>query len=272
MSNLIRATMKKIFLLFALILPCLYIFGQPIIPKGSYQFTESIIQDFSEMKVKDSIENIEIYNNYKVVVVGQSIDLSTTYFKYWNFPKLIKEKNDKGIEIIGPNPKAIIYNGKIFELPTNVFDKITRPLYSRYKGTAVGVYTVPFRLRGVNGNFDFESSLSLQANLVAGFGSIYKDYSYADFSIGIGLTSVKLTPINSLVLDDRTASAFTVSTGVILKPSKYANLGLFVGVDNLGASDRDVNWIYNGKVWYGVGINISFNSITTDQTSKVGNN
>jgi hypothetical protein len=197
-----------------------------------------------------------------------SDDLKTVYIKYWNYSLKQKSKNNwYSKATFTDNPKANKFNGNVFELPSEYFKKITQPLFSRYKGTSVGVYTIPFRLRGSGDDFDFESSLSLQANLVAGFGKRTNESSWIDLSLGIGLTGVNLNSNNSNVTDQRTASAFTVSSGIVLKPSKYANIGLFLGWDNLGVNDKDVDWVHNGNLWVGLGINISFNTITTDQSA-----
>ncbi|WP_026809924.1 hypothetical protein [Arenibacter latericius] len=101
---------------------------------------------------------------------------------------------------------------------------------------------------------------------MAGFGTRTKEYSWIDISLGIGLTGVNLNSDNSNISGQRTASAFTISSGIVVKPSKFANLGLFIGSDTLGANDRDVQWIYNRDLWIGLGLNVSFNAITTNQS------
>lgn len=247
--------------------------SQDKIEKGSYQFTTNIIQSSSEMKEKGGTGKVEIFKGSKITVVGISNDLTTVYIKYWNYPVNIKTKN--GFfkkKTISSNPRASAFNNKVFELPLESFKKIVQPLYQRYKGTNVGVYTIPFRLRGSGKDFDFESSLSLQANLVAGFGKQTMERSWIDLSLGIGLTGVNLNSNNSNIEEQRTASAFTISSGLVLKPSEFANIGLFIGCDNLGMNDRDVDWVYNGNLWIGLGINISFNTITTNQSPDKRNN
>ena len=160
------------------------------------------------------------------------------------------------------------YNGvemdKIFTLTLEEFSQLTSPLYRIFKGTKVGAYTVPFRLRGVGNNFDFESSLSLSANMIFGWGSTYKQESWFDASFGVGLTKVNLTKNNSLVTENRTASAFTLSLGGVVKPAPNINGGIFVGWDFLGADDRNVEWSYNKKMWLGLGINISLNEVKSE--------
>lgn len=254
--------------IFALGILNLVSYGQTEVEKGSYQFTEDFIADLSPLKIKGSSKKVEIEEGSKVKVVGMSDDLKKVYIKYWSYPEKIKSRDGLFKEAtFTDNPKAKTFNEDVFELSSEFFKKITIPLYSRYKGATVGVYTVPFRLRGIGDNFDFESSLSLQANLVAGFGRRTNENSWLDCSIGLGLTGVGLTPQNSNVIEQRTASAFTISSGIVFKPSKVANIGLFVGWDNLGSNDRDVGWTYNGDMWLGLGLNISFNAITTDKSA-----
>lgn len=177
------------------------------------------------------------------------------YYRYWDF-----------------NASSALYqkynNGKLFRMSESNFNMATQRLYSRYKGVKVGVYTVPFRLRGIGTkNFDFETALSLQSNIVFGFGKITNPESMFDISWGIGLTRVNLDSSNSNVTENRTASALTTSFGGVIKPSQYVNIGVFFGWDFLGKTDRQVQWIYNKKTWLGIGVNISFDAIKTDNTA-----
>ncbi len=179
------------------------------------------------------------------------------YYKYWEFEDstLQSKYND----------------GKIFKMKKEDFMIITNRLYRRYKGAKVGAYTIPFRLRGINsGNFDFETALSLQANVVFGFGQQTKQESWLDLSWGLGLTKINLDSDNSKVTESRTASALTTSLGGVIKLDKYVNLGLFLGWDFLGKKDRETEWIYNKKPWLGIGINISFDGIKTTKTTDNG--
>lgn len=163
-----------------------------------------------------------------------------------------------------------LYNNgdPVFSMPINDFVQSVHPLYNAMKDPVIGLYTIPFRFRGHSETFDFESSLALQTNIVFGFGNRSKAESFLDVSAGIGLSSINLSPKNSNVSADRTASAITVSGGVLWKPTRFTNIGLFIGSDFLPAKDRNVNWIYAGKLWTGVGINISFNKVDTDRTSN----
>lgn len=231
---------------------------------GSYEFNQSLDIGASEqvrVGIKDEKSRdikIEISSGDRITVIRVDETEGLVYFKYW-FHDTSNADEYK------------LYNNGVFTLPLSQFKQVTVPLYHWYKGATVGAYTVPFRLRGIGikgDPFDFESSLSLQANLVFGLGSIYSQTSWLDVSLGIGLTGVNLDAQNSTVTSARTASALTLSFGALFKPSDFANIGLFLGWDTLGANDREVNWLYNGGTWLGLGININFNEISTTKSAK----
>jgi hypothetical protein len=178
---------------------------------------------------------------------------------------------DGFIEIVSEDGDEIKYrevggsSTEIHSMPKAQFFYSTDQRFQRYKGAEVGVYTVPFRLRGGGDDFDFEAALSLQANIVFGFGRKDSSKSWLDLSAGIGITSINLDEQNSNVTENRTASALTLNLGAVAKPAENANIGIFIGGDFLGKNDRQVDWVYNRNVWIGIGINISFNKIETGE-------
>lgn len=233
---------------------------------GSFYFKQSLPEEVSPQKQEfrenkravgkaDIEEGYRISTLYKKEVSKGKYDI---YYKYWKFPELSGADNKVS--------KASIYNGNIYSMPEDKFIQLTSPLYRRFKGFSVGAYTVPFRLRGIGGkDFDFESSLSLQSNFIVGWGSAKSKRSWFDVSVGLGVTGVNLNSKNSLVTQNRTATALTVSLGALLKPTNYVNVGVFIGQDYLGERDKDVNWKYNGKTWIGLGVNITFNELRTNE-------
>lgn len=235
---------------------------EPLQVGQMYEFIASKIAANTDQKYADNANKWAPYgvsSGYKVIVNHLRDD--SVYYSYLNF-------SDQSLYSIYNTPTTWVMSEKEFE-------EIARPLYSRYKGAKVGVYTVPFRLRGVGAKgepFDFESSLSLSANLVFGFGSRREKHSIADLSLGLGLTSIGLDSLNSEVSENRTASAFTLSMGLVLWPNEHINIGAFVGWDKLGLKDRSTDWIYDGKTWLGLGINIGFEALTTDKNAKIGKN
>jgi hypothetical protein len=226
---------------------------------GSYEFTQTFPLGFTPQLEYGTTNPVPIGKGYKISVLYEFDD--RIYFKYWNFKD-------------GTSQFTTYNNDKVFSIEKSKFDQLVQPLFRRYKGVSFGAYTIPFRLRSIGGgdDFDFESSLSLQANLVFGFGSKYKQESWFDASIGIGLTGINLNDKNSLVTEDRTASAFTFSFGAVVKPAKYANIGIFMGWDFLGKQDNEIKWDYDGKTWIGIGINVSFNEVKTEKSATNLNN
>lgn len=151
-----------------------------------------------------------------------------------------------------------------FAVKKEDFFYYTEQQFDRFKNVEVGLYTIPFRIRGGGDDLDFETNLSLQANIVFGFGKRKSQVSWFDASVGIGLSSIALNEKNSKVTENRTASALTLSIGGVVKPTSRANIGLFLGGDFLGRNDRNVDWKYDKNLWLGVGINISLNKIETN--------
>lgn len=248
------------------------------IQKGYYQFNQDELIGSPQINDADGVAH-EIYEGYRIKVVKITANPVVIYYRYVPFHstkqtytrKFGLKTNKKTVA----SPLAAKFNGKLFRMSETNFEFYTDPVYSRFKGVDVGVYTVPFRLRDIGGKyFDFESSLSLQSNLIFGFGRTTKAHSWFDFSIGIGLTGVTIDSLNSnLPASDgsRSASAFTVSTGFVFKPTPFVNFGVFIGTDLLGLKDRSTGWVYNGKPWVGVGVNISFNRVDTDKSAKIIN-
>ena len=220
---------------------------------GSYEFIHSIPKTLSPELILDLSEQSEIKETQKVNVLYELN--GRVYYKYWLFEEDEEDKEK---------------NSQIYTIDKTKFMQLVRPLYRRYKGATFGAYTVPFRLRGLGKKnaFDFESSLSLQANLVFGFGSRYAQRSFFDASFGVGLTGISLNEGNSSISEDRTASAFTISFGGVMKPAEYANIGIFLGWDLLGQKDNEVDWIYNRKPWLGIGLNINFTQVKTNKPPK----
>ncbi|MBJ2125420.1 hypothetical protein [Flavobacterium sp. IB48] len=215
-----------------------------IFVNGRYTFKKyGQIKNTSKEEVIDTIFNFEMQKNTSVVI--QSLNQKDKYIYFRTDPESSYD---------------------LYGISVDNFTNYTQQRYRRYKSTEVGLYTIPFKLRGFGtDNFDFETNLSLLANLVVGFGTRQSQLSWFDASVGIGLSTISLDKINSNVTEPRTASALTLSAGGVFKFTSRANLGFFVGGDFLGKKDQSVNWKYNEKLWLGIGINISFNKLETDK-------
>lgn len=226
---------------------------------------------FSQVTTFDGDSNTLVGGKYlfKETKVFPEVDATDTTSE---IPELYVYKGDY-VEIITVENDIIYYKKQYadesdittYALKKADFFFYTKQLFSIYKGAEVGVYTIPFRLRGKGDKFDFESNLSLQTNVIFGFGNRNSQNSFIDLSAGVGLSSINLNENNSTVAENRTASALTWSLGAVLKPAKNVNFGVFIGADYLRADDRKVNWDYNKKMWVGLGVNISFNKLETDE-------
>ncbi|TDX11306.1 hypothetical protein [Flavobacterium sp. S87F.05.LMB.W.Kidney.N] len=216
-------------------------------------------------------------NNRQTLVGGRYLIVESREFKKGDygipedvsiikndFVEIIKEEGDN-ITFQSVNTKqAKEAKVDIFEqtLPKYLFFYYAKQQFQRYKGVSVGMYTVPYKLR-IAKNCDFEAALSLSTNLAFGIGTRDSQESWLDASVGIGVTSINLTKDNSDATENRTATALTLSFGTVFKFAKNANLGLFLGGDFLNKNDRKMNWIYNEKLWVGVGINVAFSNAST---------
>jgi len=266
--------MKKSILFIFLFIP-IGVFPQTEKPRelgGGYYFYKAPPASVTTQIRSDGDTDIHVPMKGRIYYLYSKDD--RVYYSYYPFQDRILEEIYNSFKLIDSINKDNPFNapeadaislGRFFSMDTTEFRNITKPLYRRFKGFSAGAYTLPFRVRGIGSNFDFESALSLQANVIAGFGSIYSDHSWFDLSFGVGLTGVKLTPKNSNVEEERSANAFTLSFGGVFKTQKFINAGLFIGADFLGRSDREVNWEYNKELWLGLGINITFNEITTEK-------
>lgn len=230
-----------------------------------YRFVTAQAQVISTQKKVDTktngliiaeIERYQVSIPWNAKVLVQMVDPDSVRYSYLTY----SDSSSENFEMYNKGRP-------LFEMTLKDFKKYAQPVYQYYKGVTVGLYSVPFRLRGKGDTFDFESSLALQANLVFGFGNSRSKESLFDASVGLGLSSINLDSLNSDVTEGRTASALTISLGAVVKLNRFANLGIFVGKDFLNARDRSTKWIFNKKTWVGLGINISFNEIATNKTN-----
>lgn len=189
-------------------------------------------------------------------------NIENTYFKKLE-EIFSNHQNDKDLQkLMGKlsNNSSKIVSGKkgVYSLPLDKFILSTKPLYNRVDWR-VGVYTVPFKLRF--GDFNFDANVNLGANIGAKIRwnrEIENSFALEPI-FGFGLASIQLDESNSSTASATNVSAFTVNTGVLIHITNTINVGLTYGFDNISKNDQNnYNWKYNGKGWLGIGINISF--------------
>ncbi|MCF8247271.1 MAG: hypothetical protein K9J37_19650 [Saprospiraceae bacterium] len=223
-----------------------------IVIGGNYRFLSNIPQN-DNYQLTETGTPVEVVKGKKINVLDVDIEENLVSYTYW-------ESLADGVT-----------SDEVLQMTLEKFERLTEPIYRVFKGFSAGAYTIPVRLRGIGkkSNFDFESSLSLSANFVVGWGCKDTPESFIDLALGVGLTSVVLTKNNSEITEDqRTAAAFTASLGVLVKPKPYVNIGLFWGGDWLGNPDKDtVKWKYNSKAWLGLGVNVFFNVTKSEENT-----
>lgn len=256
--------MKKL-LLFALLFGMWDIsWGQDFkqsITKGNYFLDGYISLDKLELP-NDNLFKGKINNfkgkDYKLFV--KSIQDDIVYFEFWDFNNPETNKIVNGIN-----------NDQVYSLPLSEFRKIVSPIYNRVDWR-VGIYTVPFKLRF--DDFDFDANVNIGTNIGAKIRvdrSIENGVSLEPI-FGFGLSSIKLDDSNSNAISATNVSAFTLNTGVLLHMTNEINVGLTYGWDNLSGKDQqNYSWKHNGKGWVGLGINVAF-SKPAKNTGDRGNN
>lgn len=201
-------------------------------------------------------KNVEIQQFSKVKVVDIAGD--TVFFTYLPF------KDKAQIAIYNKDANG---HTKVFAMPKDDFNELTNVYYDRFRGFKYGGYTVPIRLRNTDGNFEFSSGLSLGANIVGRWGSRMKENLFVDASFGVSLSKVDLNSTNSILnttgtpyenIEVHSLPAFTITLGALFNLAKNVNFGVYIGQDYLSTADNQTEWIYNGKTWLGLGLNVSF--------------
>lgn len=251
----------RLLIIFALCF-CLKNYAQEsVILNGNYFIDASI--NLSESKtISDSkfLRNIDNLKGKKYRLSVKAIEGDTVFFKFWDFDD--KTLNDKinGID-----------NEVIYQLSKSDFERLTKSYYDRLEWRS-GVYTVPFKLR--LSDFDFDANVNLGVNIGAKirWKRERKDGFALEPIFGFGLASIKLDEANSKVETPTNISAFSTNFGLLIHINSDINLGLVVGHDFISSHDQQKNdWKYNGKGWLGIGINIAFSKGTNNTGDIAGN-
>ncbi|WP_299362634.1 hypothetical protein [Winogradskyella sp.] len=270
--------MKKILIILVCIL-CNTVTSQEI--GYTYQFISPIY---------DSEKTVQFKKGHKVYVTMVGKD--SISFSYYKFTAGVntEELNDKYYfidkKMIEPSVEdgdGIFNNGNLdpsdirtFTLSVGDFDKYLTRFYPRFKGVSAGIFTVPFKLR--IDDFDFEQNVNIGMNLSFPFrmNRLKNNEHLLTPTLGIGLATISLNPNNSDLEasddenENRTASAFSISGGIMYQFSSTINIGFQYGFDFLGNKDKDIRWKYDRKPWIGIGINIGV-SVSDNEVSNPKN-
>lgn len=261
--------MRKI-VFFAIILSIKFIYSQQV--NENYKF----INPFTNTVKGNSIQ---YKPGHKVKIV--KVNKEKVYFRYYKFESKKKRSSKKSDSLnlkyvyeSDTEDKLSNHSGDDFIethfMSTDEFLNYTEKIYSKFKGVRAGFYTIPFKLR-IN-DFDFEQNINLGMNIgfQFRFSQMIDNRWIYEPTIGIGLSSINLNHKNSSVLEneDRTASALSLSSGLIIHFDSAINLGIFYGYDFLSNNDKEMNWKYNRKPWLGIGLNIGFSISESKDSDK----
>lgn len=272
--------MKRLFIVIALFVIANRAFSQDAVIGNNYYFKSSLSKSLTDQKLKRNTSDAvdpSLVIEYKKLVQVVNVEGGRVYFEYLKFPTDTAAKKFKGLnEAIKVDmiEKFRTYNvddnglTKTFSMATEDFNRLTGLYYARFRGFKYGAYTIPIRLRKSQDKFEFDSNLSLGANVLGRISlSRLKENAYCDLSVGVSLTKVNLNKDNSLLgasgtefenIETLSPAAITLSTGVLFNLAENVNFGVYMGWDKLSSADNKAEWIYNGKTWLGVGINVAF--------------
>lgn len=259
--------MKKLLFLFALIV-IQYSYSQKIGESYEFIVDHNNIESSKQFKKGHRVVVIDSSDNYIVFkylrFVGENLYELNNYYYY---SKALEKKEQKSIN-------AFTSTTQSFRMKADDFNKFTTKYYARFKGVVAGVFTVPFKIR-LN-DFDFEQNVNIGMNLGFPFriNRLKDDKWLLTPTLGIGLSTINLNQKNSNLEDNsteganRTASALTLSSGLMIQFSNTINLGFQIGFDYLGNNDKSIRWKYDRKPWLGIGINIGVSVSETKNTSQ----
>ncbi|HET9504320.1 MAG TPA: hypothetical protein VFO93_12325 [Hymenobacter sp.] len=123
-----------------------------------------------------------------------------------------------------------------------------------------GAVVMPFKFRPTTGDFTKDITFSGMGGIA--FNLAHEQKHTASFLLGLGITSVALTPKNSTATETVDRAAITLSFASLYQWNRL-QIGLLIGADFLGEGSD--SWKYNRKAWLaaGVGFNV-FKPESTD--------
>ncbi|WP_412850947.1 hypothetical protein ACL0VS_05445 [Chryseobacterium sp. PMSZPI] len=231
-----------------------------IVVNGNYFMKNEIYSN----TLKTDAEGFYFYANKnnlqdkkKLRLTVNAIEGNKVYFSIWSF------KNDDKL--------TNKISKKEYILSKEEFKNLMMPLYDKVDWR-VGFYTMPFKLRFHD--FNFDANINLGGNLGAKirFNRMKKDGFALEPMVGVGWSNIKMDDSNSLATSATNIGAFTINTGLLFYVTSEINIGLTLGWDNISGNDqKKYDWKYNGKGWLGIGINFSFSKEEKNTGSKDSN-
>jgi len=195
----------------------------------------------------------------KFTIVGSNED--NYIIKFWKWDNNIKDGKQKNENFVFDKSTK---NKRYFLLPKSDKEVYTRK-YVRGYAPVYGVTTLPFKYRPKTN--DFTKDLTLSG--LGGFKFNFSSEMSLALVVGTGLATVSVDSLSTHgnIKTTQDYAAISVPVGLVYEWEKL-QFGLFVGWDWL--SSNEINWVNNGKTWFGVGIGYSiFNSEKAKTTEGV---
>ncbi|MEM6686582.1 MAG: hypothetical protein AAF617_12445, partial [Bacteroidota bacterium] len=218
-----------------------YVFNTPVKMQGADMSDDTL--SFTEKK------NATAYSKQGQLFKVVFKDDNYVYIHFFNY----KDKNSQ-------EQKKYVEDGtsKFFRVKKDIFEETTDKMYSRYAGETFGVVSIPFKIRLGADDFETNANIGLNLGLRYRWNRRLEDRWILQPIIGIGISDIPLNEQNSNVEEAENRTAMSLSLGLMLNISKDVNLGVFCGVDRLNKANQSVQWKYQDKGWFGIGINIGF--------------
>jgi len=147
-------------------------------------------------------------------------------------------------------------NNNYFTLDALDFHKVAI-VYPKVRSFIFGALLVPIKLRPGKKDerfFDFSKDVSIGTSFGYRWGISKFRPHYTDLLFGVGISSITADETTTLgfISKSTNLAAFSLSLGGLLEFSDI-QIGLFTGLDWL-ARDAGESWIYQGKLWFSIGI------------------
>ncbi len=166
-------------------------------------------------------------------------------------------------------------NEKYFVIDIKSLNTYATPYNGRSNNFTWGLILFPTKIRFANGsggsfNFTDNFTLGTTAGYEIGFAGV-KNYSLSILGgVGISAINVDSSTTHGYVKNSITASAFTVSAGVVYSYEKM-QIGLFYGWDFMSGNLGN-KWVYDAKPWLSVGIGFALFQKEKTSSKDAGKN
>ncbi len=145
---------------------------------------------------------------------------------------------------------------KYFLMSYQDFNDKSIKRYSRVPTFTAGTVVIPVKLRF--NQFDFSKDVTIGPTAGVRFRLSHYTNNYLNVLLGFGISSVSLDSISTggKIKKGSDRPALTPSLGIVFEFIQNVQVGVFLGKDYI-AKKEDVDWMYQGKTWFSIGLGIT---------------